>query len=87
MVATLAWKSGGLDTGGLNATVGPSTMTLGGKLKHLAGVEDYWFARRLHGRDAQPPSGSVDWKSDPDWEWQSPLTTHPSNSVPCSGVR
>jgi uncharacterized damage-inducible protein DinB len=69
--ATLAWKSGGLGTAGLSATVGPSTMTLGGILKHMAWVEDYWFSRRLHGREAQPPWDSVDWKADPDWEWQS----------------
>ena len=49
--ATLAWKSGGLDAAGLSTTVGASTMTLGGMLKHMAWVEDYWFSVRLHGRD------------------------------------
>ena len=37
--ATLGWKCAGLDAAGLNATVGASTMTLGGILKHLAYVE------------------------------------------------
>src|SRR5450631_128121 len=34
--ATLAWKCGGLDAAGLRATLGASSMTLGGLLKHLA---------------------------------------------------
>jgi len=69
--ATLAWKCGGLDQAGLQATVGASSMTLGGLLKHLAYVEDYWFSQRLHGRDRRPPWDTVDWKADPDWEWHS----------------
>jgi uncharacterized damage-inducible protein DinB len=69
--ATLAWKCGGLDADGLMATVGASPMTLGGMLKHLAYVEDDWSARWLHGRDRQPPWDTVDWKSDPDWDWDS----------------
>jgi hypothetical protein len=32
--ATLAWKCGGLDARGVRATLGPSSMTLGGLLKH-----------------------------------------------------
>lgn len=69
--ATLAWKCSGVDAEGLRATVGPTSMTLGGLLKHLAWVEDYWFSRRLHGRDPHPPWDSVDWDADPDWEWHS----------------
>jgi uncharacterized damage-inducible protein DinB len=69
--ATLAWKCGGLDAAGLQARVGVSSMTLGGLLKHLAWVEDHWFSRALHDRDVRAPWDSVDWKSDPDWEWHS----------------
>jgi hypothetical protein len=65
----LAWKCGNLDEAGLRATLGPSTMTLGGLLKHLALVEDDWFAVKLHGRDRHPPWDTVDWDADPDWEW------------------
>jgi uncharacterized damage-inducible protein DinB len=68
--ATLQWKCAGLDAAGLNTKVAASTMTLGGLLKHLAVVEDGWFSRSLFGRDYQPPWNAVDWKSDPDWEWQ-----------------
>src|SRR6185437_5105013 len=69
--ATFAWKCGGLDAAGLRATVGASSMTLGGMLKHLAYVEADWFSRWLHGRDRHPPWDTVDWKADPDWEWHS----------------
>ena len=69
--ATFAWKTGGLDPAGLRATVGASSMTLGGMLKHLAYVEDLWFSRRLLGRDPEPPWNAVDWKADGDWDWHS----------------
>jgi uncharacterized damage-inducible protein DinB len=68
--ATLAWKCAGVDDAGLRATVGVSTMTLGGMLKHLAYVEDHWTSR-LHGRDPHPPWDTVDWTADPDWDWHS----------------
>jgi uncharacterized damage-inducible protein DinB len=69
--ATLAWKCAGVDAAGLSATVGASTMTLGGMLKHMALVEDNWFSRSLHGRDRGAPFDTVDWKADPDWDWHS----------------
>src|SRR5438105_442805 len=69
--ATLAWKCSGLDAKGLAATVGVSSITLGGLLKHLAYVESDWFSRSLHGRDREPPWDTVDWKADPDWDWHS----------------
>ncbi|MFF0290434.1 DinB family protein [Streptomyces sp. NPDC005262] len=75
--ATLTWKCAGLDTGGLGATVGASSMTLGGMLKHLAFVEDYWCSRWLHGRDPEPPWDTVDWKADPDWDWHSAAEDNP----------
>ncbi len=69
--AIFAWKCGGLDADGLTATVGDSSMTLGGLLKHLALVEDEYFSRRLRGREFGPPWDTVDWDADPDWEWHS----------------
>jgi hypothetical protein len=67
--ATFAWKTAGLDEAGLRATVGTSSITLGGLLKHLALVEDMYFSVRLLGRDPQPPWDGVDWEATPDWEW------------------
>jgi uncharacterized damage-inducible protein DinB len=69
--ATLAWRCSGLDAAGLGVTLGASSMTLGGMLKHLAYVEDHWFSRQLHGLDARPPWNAVDWKADQDWDWHS----------------
>ena len=69
--ATLAWKCGGLDAAGLAATVGASTMTLGGMLKHLSYVEDLWCSRWLHGLQPKPPWDTVDWDADADWDWHS----------------
>ena len=69
--ATLEWKTAGLDTAGLTTTVGVSSMTLGGLLKHLAYVEDDWFSGWLQGSDRLPPWDAVDWAADPDWEWNS----------------
>ncbi|MHA7261850.1 DinB family protein [Arthrobacter sp. TMN-37] len=69
--STLAWKTGGLDAAGLSATVGASSMTLGGLLKHMAFVEDHWFTYMLHAQDRQPPWNSAESTADPDWEWHS----------------
>jgi uncharacterized damage-inducible protein DinB len=74
---TLAWKCGGLDAAGLRATVGASTLTLGGLLKHLALVEDEYFTRRLAGREPGPPWDAADWDTDPDWEWHSAADDSP----------
>jgi len=76
--ATLAWKCAGLDAAGLRATVGASSITLGGMLKHLAYVEDHWCSWRLHGRDRQPPWDTVDWAADPDWDWHSAAADTPA---------
>jgi uncharacterized damage-inducible protein DinB len=75
--ATLAWKCAGLDAAGLAATVGDSSMTLAGMLKHLAYVEGDWFSRSLHGRDRPPPFDTVDWAADNDWDWHSAAEDSP----------
>ncbi len=66
----LAWKCGDLDPEGLRATHGPSSITLGGLLKHLAFVEADYFIWKLLGRDPGPPWNTVDWDADPDWEFR-----------------
>ena len=68
--AQFAWKCGGLDAGGLGHRHPPSTMTLGGLVKHLALVEDWTAARKLNGQPPGPPWDAVDFESDPDWEWR-----------------
>jgi uncharacterized damage-inducible protein DinB len=68
--ATFAWKTAGLDAAGMAATVGASTMTLGGMTKHLALVESSWFCEWLRGLEAEAPWKDVDWEADRDWEWR-----------------
>jgi hypothetical protein len=75
--ATFAWKCRGLDATGLNTSVGVSTMTLGGMLKHLALVEDSKFSQWLHGREPDALWAGVDWDADPDWEWHSAVDDTP----------
>ena len=75
--ATFAWKCGGLDAAGLRATLAPSSITLGGLLKHLALIEDHYFSVRLLGRDPAPPWDTVDWDADRDWEWHSAAEDSP----------
>jgi len=65
----LLWKCGGLDADGIRATLEPSTMCLGGLLKHLAAVEAITFAWKLHGRRPFAPFDAADW-DDPDWHWR-----------------
>ncbi len=73
----IAWKCGGLNSAGLRATLGPSTMTLGGLLKHLSACEDHKFSIMLYGRAPHPPWNTVDWDADPDWEWHSAAADSP----------
>lgn len=75
--ATLEWKTRGLDAAGLGATLHPTTMTLGGLLKHLAYVEDDWFSRTLHDHERTEPWRSVDWAADRDWDWHSAADDSP----------
>lgn len=74
---TFAWKYGGLDAAGMRANFGPSSMTLGGLLKHVALVEDDSFSRSLLGRELGSPWHDVDWDATPDWEWESAADDSP----------
>ncbi|UZN03623.1 DinB family protein [Cellulomonas sp. S1-8] len=67
---TLLVKVDGLDADALRRPLPPSTMTLGGLMKHLAMVEDNWFSEVW--LDARvEPWASADWAADRDWEWTS----------------
>jgi hypothetical protein len=68
--AQFAWKTGGLDADGLRKPLPPSTMTLGGLVKHLALVEDYYTSRDVTGQPPGGPWDAVDFEADPDWEWR-----------------
>ena len=66
---TLRLKCEGLDQQQLAQQLPPSTMTLGGLLKHMALVEDNWFSVVLLGNEESDPWKDVDWDADRDWEW------------------
>ena len=74
---TLRMKARGLTSDQLAASLPPSTMTLGGLLKHLALVEDNWFSVVLHGHDDAEPWRGVDWEADRDWEWHTAFEDSP----------
>jgi Protein of unknown function (DUF664) len=75
--ATFAWKCGGLDSAGMQAKLGPSSMTLGGMMKHLALVEEGWFRYCLFDRPFEAPWDGVDFDADPDWEWRTAADDSP----------
>ena len=64
--ATFAWKCRGLDDAQLRQTLPPTAMSLGGMLKHLARVEDYWFDEVVAENGKREPWASMPWAA----EWQ-----------------
>jgi hypothetical protein len=76
---TFAWKCGGLDVVELRQALPPSTMTLGGLLKHLALVEDHYTSVALIGEPLGPPWDGVDASEWPDWEWRSAMSDEPAD--------
>lgn len=69
--ATFRWKVSGLDSSGLQARIGASSLTLGGLTKHLARAEAQRFGPMLDGSPIGSPWESADWDSDPDWDFNS----------------
>ncbi len=74
---TLRIKAEGLDAAQLDQRLEPSTITLGGLLKHLAYVEDWWFNQVYADNPPPEPWASVDWKADGDWDWHSAAADTP----------
>ncbi|MBC3762001.1 DinB family protein [Quadrisphaera oryzae] len=75
---TVALKTDGLSAEQLAAVHPPSSMTLGGMLKHLAYVEDQWVGHVLLGSPPAPPWDEAPWDDDPDWDWHSAATDDPA---------
>ncbi|MEL7974874.1 DUF664 domain-containing protein [Isoptericola sp. F-RaC21] len=74
---TLRWKTAGLTAVQLRTPHPPSSLTLGGLVKHLALVETDWFAVKLDGDTAIAPFDTADWDADPDWEFHSAADDSP----------
>ena len=74
---TFRWKADDLEAAGLHTSVGASSLTLGGLLKHLALVEDHSFGTKLTGQPVGAPWDTADWDSDRDWEFTSAANDPP----------
>ena len=74
---TLRMKVDGLDQSQLAQTLAPSTMTLGGMVKHLALVEDWWIRIVFAGLPEIAPWAGADWEADTDWDWHSAVHDTP----------
>jgi hypothetical protein len=68
---TFRWKAGDLDSAGLQASIGASSLTLGGLLKHLARAEQQCFTTKLSGAPLGAPWDAAGWDTDPDWDFNS----------------
>jgi hypothetical protein len=68
---TFRWKASGLDGVGLGTTIGASTLTLGGLLKHLATAEDYATTVKMLGQPMDEHWADNGWDDDDDWEFTS----------------
>ena len=76
---TFRMKCAGLDQAQLAQPLAPSSMTLGGMMKHLAVVESNWFNDVFLGLPAVEPWASVDWDADRDWEWHTAADDSPED--------
>jgi uncharacterized damage-inducible protein DinB len=69
--ATLKWKCDGLNDAQLRSRPTPSAITLGGLLKHMAFVEDYWFSEVVHEAPRLAIWSATEGEGQEDWEWSS----------------
>ncbi len=72
--AVLMRKGSGLDDEQLRVTLGPSDLTIGGLIYHMALVEDSWFEHRLADESEPEPWASAPWDDQPDWEFDTAKT-------------
>ncbi len=75
--AQFAWKVGGLDAEALCRAHPPSAMTIGGLIKHMAGVEERKMALAVTGQRPAPPWDTMDPGEDPDFEWRTAADDSP----------
>jgi hypothetical protein len=75
--ATFRWKASHLDRAGLQTSIGASSLTLGGLLKHVAFVEDYTFTTKLSGGPPGEPWMTTYRFDVPDWVFVSAVDDTP----------
>ena len=76
---TFRFKAGDLDAAGLRVSLGASSLTLGGLLKHLASAEDYMSTVKLSGADMDQTWRENGWDADNDWEFSSAADDSPED--------
>ena len=74
---TMLSKTDGLTRQQLAQKHSPSELTLAGLLYHLSLVEEDWMEVRFAGLPDREPWASVDWESDPDWEFRTAAQLEP----------
>lgn len=74
---TMLRKTDGLTREQLAQKHPPSELTLGGLLYHLSLVEEDWMEARFAGLPDREPWASVDWDSDPNWEFRTAAHLEP----------
>jgi hypothetical protein len=74
--AQFAWKCGGLSAEALNRPLPPSTMTLGGLLKHMALIEQR-YAIDFSGAAPGAPLDVPEAQTDIDWAWRTAADDSP----------
>lgn len=72
--ATVLWKTSGLANEQLHLRPFEDSLSIAGILAHLAFIENYWFKVVLHGETPSAPWTTVNWKEDPNFEWDFALT-------------
>jgi hypothetical protein len=74
---TVLSKTDGLTRQQLAQQHSPSQLTLAGLVYHLSLVEEDWMEVRFAGLPDREPWASVDWDSDPDWEFRTAAQLEP----------
>jgi hypothetical protein len=74
---TFRWKADGLSPAELSGRLGPSALTLGGLLKHLAAQEDHASTHKLAGAPMPSVWDQNGWDGDNDWEFSSAAADSP----------
>jgi uncharacterized damage-inducible protein DinB len=74
---TLRWKCSGLSAAQLAVSLPPTTMTLGGLLKHVAVVEAGWLNQFFAGGVVKPSWFDELDHDDPDWSFASAASAAP----------
>lgn len=84
--ALIVRKAAWLTQEQLATSLAPTSMTLGGLIKHLAACEDDWFHSDLAGNDFPEPWASVPEAEIDGWEWTSSARDTPDELLDLFGA-